>query len=251
LKEKLYKRIKQKKSKKLSSEFISNYIGKINPQLSKLPFRQLLHVLIPPAEREKKEYTNKITLSNAMILAAEEELKGLADQDLIVYKGGSVSIREYLNALKEIPLGHRPRFNSVRQFSNQIGIWERDNLLFERAVNLDLDENEQVQKEIHSFKAEQSYYYYLNELMETMSIPHFVFNYFQVSEESRFKAPQHPLSGFFNLETWRWWRAEIDLRLHLRRENPSIWINHKLLEQENNRIDWSSRIRMFMVRKPS
>jgi hypothetical protein len=238
LKEKLYKRIAEKKSRKLSNEFVLDYIGQFNPQLTKLPFRQLLHVLVPPAEREKKEYTNKITLSDAMILAAEEDLSELADQDLIVYKDGSVSIREYLTALKEIPLGHRPKFNSAQQLSNQINVWERDNLLLKRAVDLDLDENEQVQKELHTFKSEQSYYYYLNGIRETMLIPHFVFNYFQISEESRFKAPDHPLAGFFNLETWRWWRAEINLRLELRRKNPSIWINQKLLEQEEKQVKW-------------
>ena len=142
----------------MSNEFITNYIGGLNPQLNKLPFRQLLFVLVPPAEREKKKYTNKITLSDALILAAEEDLSELADQELIKYEGGSVSIGNYLKAIKEIPLGHRPKFNSARQFSNQIGIWERNNLLLEKAINLNLQENVQVLKEINQFKAEQSYY---------------------------------------------------------------------------------------------
>jgi len=245
------KRLKNRKSRKLSNEFITNYIGGLNPQLNKLPFRQLLFVLVPPAEREKKEYTNKITFSDALILAAEEDLSELSDQELIKYEGGSVSIGNYLKAIKEIPLGHRPKFNSARQFSNQIGIWERNNLLLEKAINLNLQENVQVLKEINQFKAEQSYYYYLNEILDNMSIPHFVFNYFLISEKSRFKAPEHPLAGFFNLETWRWWRAEKNLHKKLRSENPSIWINQKLLEQENKHIDWGNQLRMFMVRKPS
>ena len=114
-----------------------------------------------------------------------------------------------------------------------------------------MDENEQVLKELHSFQAEQSYYHYFNALLENMAIPHFVYNYFHLSAESRSNAPQHPLSSFFNLETWRWWRAELNLRQELRIDKPSIWINYELLQQENNHIDWGNRLRMFMVRKPS
>jgi hypothetical protein len=251
MKEKLYKRIENRKKRKLSNEFITNYIGGLNPQLNKLPFRQLLFVVVPPAEREKKEYTSKIIISDGLITAAETDLSDLADQELIKYKGGSVSIRDYLNALREVPLGHRPRFNSARQFSIQIGIWERDNLLLERAIKLNLDENEQVLKEIHEFMAEQSYYYYHKQILENLDMPFFIYNYFQLSEETRFKVPKHPLAGFHNLEEWRWWRAQKDLHQILRNENPTIWINQKLLEQENKHIDWNHQIRMFMVRKPS
>jgi hypothetical protein len=251
LKEKLYKRIKNRKSRKLSNEFISNYVGQLNPQLNKVPFRQLLYVLVPPAEREKKEYTSKISLSDALIISAETDLSELADQELINYKNGAVSIRSYLNALKNVPLGHRPRFSNARQFSNQIGIWQRDNLLLEKAITLELDENAQVLKELKSFVAEQSYYYYLNNILDNSDIPFFAFNYFRLSEESRFKNPKHPLARFHNLEQWRWWRAQQDLHQMLRSNNPSIWINKKLLERENNNIDWGNQIRMIMVRKPS
>jgi hypothetical protein len=154
-------------------------------------------------------------------------------------------------AMKNIPLGQRPRFNSARQFSNQIGIWQRDNLLFEKAIKLKLDENVQVLKEIYSFKAEQSYYYYLNSLLDNLNPPSFVIDYFQLSEEDRFRTSYHPLSGFQNLEAWKWWRAQQDLHQLLRNQNPTIWINPKLLEKENNRIEWGNQIRMFMFRKPS
>jgi hypothetical protein len=251
MREKLQKRIEKRKSRKLSNEFITNYIGGLNPQLNQLPFRHLLFALVPRAEREKKEYTNKILLSDALITAAEAELVDLADLELISFKDGSVSIRKYLMAMKNIPLGQRPRFNSARQFSNQIGIWQRDNLLFEKAIKLKLDENVQVLKEIYSFKAEQSYYYYLNSLLDNLNPPSFVIDYFQLSEEDRFRTSYHPLSGFQNLEAWKWWRAQQDLHQLLRNQNPTIWINQKLLEKENNRIEWGNQIRMFMFRKPS
>jgi hypothetical protein len=251
LKPKLKKLITKKKSRILSNKYISNYLGELNLKLNKLSFRQLLHVLVPPEGREKKEYTNRITVSDAMIIAAEEDLSDLADQDLITYNKGSVSIREYLHALMEIPSKHRPRFNNAQQFADQISEWERDNLVLEKAVELNLDENHQVQKEISAFKRKQSYNHYFNKLIENMPIPNFVYNYFQLPEESRWQATQHPLYGFYNLETWRKWRTELNLRLELRSEKPSIKINYKLLEQENKDIDWENQSRMFKVRKPA
>jgi hypothetical protein len=114
-----------------------------------------------------------------------------------------------------------------------------------------LQDNEQVRKELYAFQAEQSYHYYLNEILDNLQIPYFVFNYFQLPQKSRFKAKEHPLARFFNLEHWRWWRAAKNLHEELRSEDPTIWINHKMLEQENNHIEWNNRVRMFMVRKPS
>ena len=238
LKSKLAKRIVNKKNRKLSNEYVSNQLTILNITLNKLPFHKLLQVLIPPGERENKEYLNKIIVSDPMILAAEEDLSDIADQNLVTYNGGSVSIREYLNALREIPLSYRPSFNTAQQFLSQFSIWVRDNLLFEKAIDLNLEEKSQVQKELNEFIAKQSYKFYFNRLIEKMPIPHFVYNYFHLSAESRSNAPQHPLSGFFNLETWRWWRAELNLRQELRIDSPTIWINDKLLQKEEKQIKW-------------
>ncbi len=251
LKPQLYKRIKNRKTRKLSNEFITNYVGELNPQLDKDSFRYLLFVIVPSTELEKKEYSYKILLTDGLITAAYEELDEHVDKVLISYQGGTVTIRQFLDAMQDIPMGHRPEFKSVRQLSNQIGIWQRDNLLLEKAIALNLDENEQVIKEINEFKAEHSYYYYHNQIRDNSRIPFFVVNYFQLSSEARAKAQHHPLARFHNLEDWRWWKAQQDLHQLLREDNPTIWINQTLLEQENTDIDWNHQIRMFMVRKPS
>jgi parvulin-like peptidyl-prolyl isomerase len=179
--EKISKILKNRKSRKLASNFISNYIGELNPQLNKQPFRQLLYALVPLAEREKTEYTNKIALSDGLIKIAGQKLNDVLEQPLISSKDGSVSTKEYLDAMTKIPLGHRPEFSSARQFSNQIGIWIRDNLLLDEAFKLNLDENYQVVKEINEFKAEQSYYYYHNQIRENLEIPLAVNNYFKTA----------------------------------------------------------------------
>jgi hypothetical protein len=127
----------------------------------------------------------------------------------------------------------------------------RDNLLLKKALKLNLDKNEQVLKELDKFMAEQSYDFYHNKVLDKLDMPFFVYNYFQISKESRLKAPDHPLARFHNLEDWRWWRAQRDLHKSLRDDKPDIWINQKLLRQENNHIDWNYQIRLFMVLKPS
>jgi hypothetical protein len=249
--EKISKLIKNRKSRALASNFISEYIGELNPQLNQEPFRQLLYALVPLAEREKTEYTNKIVLSDGLIQIAGQDLNEVLEQALITSRDGSVSIKEYLDAMRKTPVGHRPKFSSAKQFSNQIGIWIRDNLLLEKANGLNLDDNDQVVNEIKEFKAEQSFYYYHTHIRESLEIPLYVDKYFKTPGEVRNKIQDHTLSRFHNLEDWRWWRVQKDLHKILRGENPAIWINQKLLEQENNQIDWDHRVRMFMVRKPS
>ena len=249
--EKMYKRVRMKKNKKAANRYISKTIGELNPQLNDHGFRLILYAAVPSAEREKNTYTNKILLSDGIISAIEQELKEDINKELITYREGNVSLKQFLDAMKEIPLGHRPKFNSARQFSNQIGIWIRDELLIEKATSQGFDDDDQVLKEIYEFKAEQSYYYYHYQLKDELETPPKIIKYFDTANENRIKNQNRQLSHFHNLEEWRWWRVQKDLHQMLRAENPDIWINDELLKQENLHIDWNNQIRMFMVRNPS
>jgi hypothetical protein len=211
----------------------------------------MLYAVVPAAEREKTTYTNKILLSDGIISALKQALNDDVNKELLTYSEGSITIKQFLEAMKEIPLGYRPKFNSARQFSNQIGIWIRDNLLLEKAVALDLDQDKQVLKEIEEFKAEQSYYYYHHHLKDELETPPEIIKYFETANVNRFKNKNHRLIRFYTLEEWRWWRVQKDLHQMLRTEDPAIWINSELLKQENHKVDWNNQIRMFTVRNPS
>ena len=245
------RRIKQKKQRELSSRFIKSYLGRINPQPDPAIFRQLLHVLVPVNEREKKDYDHKITFTGFYINKAENQLANSLEEPLVKYSGGYITLVEYLNSLKRMPVGNRPRFQNARQFSNQIGIWVRDKLLLQKAEEYNFLENEQVLAEIDDFQAEQSYYYYLNIELEQITVPEKINQYFESKYRSEFVKIHRKLSHFHTLQEWKWWEAERRLQQNLKKDSPAIWINDIKLKEENAHIDWHNRIRMFMVRKPS
>lgn len=245
------RRIRQKKQSELSSRFINSYIGKMNPQPVTETFKQLLYVLVAPNQREKKEYDQNITVTDFLIDKAENVLSPSLNQSLIRYQNGSITLGEYLDGLKNMPQGNRPRFRSARQLSDQIGVWVRDRLLLQKADEYDFLENEKVQAEINDFKAEQSYYYYLNIEFEQVVIPERIDRYFKSTNRTKFAGLHRKLSHFHGLQEWKWWRAERTLHQKLRQNNLPIWINEQKLEPENKTINWQNRIRMFMIRKPS
>ncbi len=250
-KESIRKKLNQKKSRENSVEYIKNYIGEINPQLNPSTFRYLLYCLVSPAEREKKTYSFKITITDFLVNKAETELVHYLENPLIEYYGGQISLADYLLALQDIPLGNRPRFNSARQFSNQIGIWIRDELLIKKADEHNLETNRTILREISDFQAEHSYYHYITIEKENLIVPESIKLYFLSKDRRKLAAEHRKFSHFHGLEEWRWWQAEKRVHKKLRLDNSPIWINYKKLENENNTIDWNNRIRMFMLRNPS
>ena len=210
----------------------------------------LLNSLVPASEREKSEYSRKIMITNSVLDQLKTNLPEYASEELISYIGGKVALGDYLDAMKNVPVGNRPAFKNPRQLSNQIGIWMRDELLNKEAVARNLDTQLQVQNEINDFVNQQSYFYYLNEIKDKLVIPEAVQEYYLAQDRSKL-TQKKVLGRHHTLEEWKFWQAERDLHKELRRPNIDIWIDEELLRLENDKIDWDGRIRMFMIRKPS
>lgn len=246
----LEKKIHQRKGKKLAREFINEYIGKMNPQPDRQTFMLLLNSTVPPGEREKSEYSQKIIFTNSLLDQLKTELSRYDSEELISYIGGKVTLGEYLESMRNVPVSNRPAFKSPRQLSNQIGIWMRDELLYKEAAARNLDTQQRVQKEIHEFVNQQSYFYYLNDIKDKLIIPEAIQEYFLAQDRSKLTTKE-VLGRHHTLEEWKFWQAERDLHKELRRKNIDIWIDEEMLRLENDKIDWDGRIRMFMIRKPS
>lgn len=246
----LFKRIKRKKSKKLSKEYITRYIGKLNPQPNPNTFRKFWTAIIPKNELEKVRISFKINFTNELIKRAFVNCREFIQEPLIEYKGGNITLKKYLDSIYEIPIGNRPRFQSPRELSNQIGIWVRDELLMEKANMLDLDEHEKVTEEVQKYIEEQSYYYYLQNEINNLSIPNSIKEYYNAPIKERHKYSKK-LNKHHTIEEWKWWKAEKILHSKLMNSPQKVRIDTTLLQAESKKIDWNRSIRLFMTRKPS
>lgn len=245
----LEKWLRRKKSLEQSRIYISQTIGRINPQPDKKLFMKIWFV-IQNSGPEKLQLQAPKLLDDRLIQKLKNALNGDLNVPFIHFKGGSVSLGEFLALLEQIPQTQRPRFKTPKDFSNQLAKIFRDDFLFKKAEKLGLENDPQVQKEWQRFKEEQLYYYFVQQITDTLKVPDAVAHYFK-TKASKIPADFPEVSRFNTLQEWRWFNAEQRLHQQLRAQKPKIEINLEKLRKENKRINWDRRIRMFMIRKPS
>lgn len=244
----LQKQLKQRKSAELAGNFISSFMKDLNPQ-PVLPTFRLLWSALAWENPESRRLASPRLFDNRLIATVTRRMRHHLDEPLIQMRNGKMTVREYLRALKEIPLSNRPRFRTPRQLSNQMGVYIRDQLLLIEARRNGLQHHPRVMREVREFLEEQSYYHYLRVELDSLKIPGWVKRYFAKKDTTQVR--RHPaLTKFHTLQEWSWWRAERNLHSRLRAPEPDIFIDEQKLRLENKQIDWGSRIRMFAVRKP-
>ncbi|GAB4366676.1 MAG: hypothetical protein Kow0042_06720 [Calditrichia bacterium] len=247
--EALVKKVKRQKSRALAREFIADFIGNLNPQ----PVPETLRLLwsaITFAEEKNQPAASAYILHDGLVQQIENRLGQELDAPLIRHRQGEISLKEYLEELRNIPESNRPRFRTPKQLSNKIGVWVRDKFLLAEARRRGLEKNSRVLQEVQEFTREQSYGYFLNHVVDTLQVPRKVGEYFQKRDREILKL--YPsLERFHTLQQWKWWTAERHLRHWLRAGGVNIEINTALLRQENRRIDWRNRIPMIIIRKPA
>jgi foldase protein PrsA len=247
----LEKRIKRKKSRRLANEYIAHFMKDVNPQPVPQNFRLLWNAVVPSTESENSVLTFNLMFSDDLIQKAIENLGSGLEKPLVQYHGGTVSIKEYLDALKnEFPVSNRPRFRIRQQLSNHIGIWVRDRFLYREAKRDGLQNHPRVQQDVTEFINRQSYLYFLQKEVEGLEVPENIELYFNTKDKSILK--EYPeLPKFHTLQEWIWTKAERQLHQNLKSIEAKIEIDSKKLQEESKQINWNKRIRMFAIRKPS
>lgn len=246
----LFKKIKSQKSQALSADYIKSYIGKLNPQLDPVLFKKFWSMVIPPNEKESVKLNRKMEITQSVIDKVRLLMKNELKSPLINYNTGLILLGDFLSGLEKIPVSHVITFQTKHDLSNQIGKWIRDELLIEEALKEGLDEDSRVLNETSRFMEEQSYYYYQSLVSDTMHIPAKVLDYYS-PENSLTKNLNPSLARFHTLQEWKFEYSKKLLHEDLKKMNPTIIIDKKILQQENENVNWDNKIRMFMIRKPS
>ncbi|MBN2426614.1 MAG: peptidylprolyl isomerase [Calditrichaceae bacterium] len=243
----LENKIKRNRGKSLGNEYVRSIMQKNNPQPDENGFLSLWRMV---TKNTDKTALPVLTTINPEIMESESDrLKQNLNNPLIIDKNGAVSIGEFLESMKSVPVGHRPEFRTMRELSDQIAVWHRDNILYDKALNKGIQNSDPVQNEVRRFIEEQSFNYYLQDLLQVIEIPSEVRAFYETKDISLTK--KYPLlKKVHTIQEYRYHLAQEKLIKEFLKPVEKISINYKLLEEENLRINWNRRIRMFMVRKP-
>ena len=240
--------LRQKKGLQRSREYIQRTIGRLNPQPDTRLFVLMWTQLTGKNNVESFKSQRPITLDDRFLSRFEFGLKPYLNQAFIHHKGGHVTLAEFVKAMRQVPVSQRPTFRTAHELSMQIAKWFRDEYLFREAQKEDLENDAQVKKDVQRFNEQEIYYYYVNQIADTLRIPAFVQNYFK---QKNHRNPPKELRHFNTLQEWKWSRAQRILHNKLKRLPVKVEINLPALKEENKKIDWQGKVRMFMVRKPS
>jgi hypothetical protein len=244
----LEKKIRQRQSRQLSSQFIADYIGKYNPQPDPGMFRFLWQQVVPLSQQENKILPMAVELNDDLIRRIQQNYSGYLDKALINYKDGSFSLAAYFTAVRQMPYGNRPRFTSAGQLANQLGNWVRDELLLDEAKKRNLERNPRVLAEVRSVLQQQFYDLFVEQEIMSMLIPDSIQAYFKLTSRAH-GGMNKTLSRFHTLQEWCRVEAEKNLQDTLRTRQPRVWIDRDKIWQEAGNINWDRHIRMFMVRR--
>lgn len=242
----LSRKIFSRKSREFARDYVAEYVGKkFNPQPDPKVFQKLWRAVTRETEAERSlHYT--VTFTNEMIKQLKWQLGENLQEPLITYKGGSITLGEYLESMSKIPMGNRPRVRTRGDLSHKLAVWVRDELLLREAFKRRLDRHPTVRKEVQQFMEKQLYFLYLQQVLMKIDIPQEVTDYF-----SKVPRPANAaLRKFHTLQEWKWWKAERELMDKLRLLSVEVKIDSTLLREENRQIDWQSRIRLIAFPRP-
>ncbi len=240
--------LRQQKGLQLSRKYIAETIGKLNPQPDAAIFVLMWKQLTGKNNVETFKSTRPISLDDRYLDRFEYRLKPYLNKAFIHYKGGHVTLGEFVKAMRRVPAGQRPVFYTAHELSLQIAKWFRDEFLFRKAQKEGLANDPQVQKDVRRFEEQQLYYYYVNQIADTLSVPANVAEFFKSKIH---KSIPGNLKHFNTLQEWKWSQAQRILHNKLKKLPIKVEVNMPVLKQESKTIDWQGKVRMFMVRKPS
>ena len=240
--------LRRKKGLRLSRRYVKETIGKLNPQPDARLFMIIWKTITGTDDPEHLKSEHLLALDDRSLKRIEKQLRPYLNQPFIHYKGGHITLGNFIKAMYEVPLSQRPEFRTPHELSLQVARWFRDMFLYEQAKKAGMADDPQVKKEVRRFEEEQLYYYYVNQIADTLRVPDYVLHYFK-SKNPRQQV--NNLKHFNTLQEWKWSRAQRILHDSLKKLPEKVEVNLPLLQKESRNIDWQGNVRMFMVRKPS
>ncbi len=141
---KIRKVIYDRKAQLISHNYIYGLMKeqavKINPRTFAALTEQFSRII----ENKKTDAALPVYVNNRELKTTETNLRDIADEVLVTYKTGQLTVREFIGGLLNMPAGMRPQVKLAPQLKKAIGIAVRNLYLAKRAYRQGLDQTPEV-----------------------------------------------------------------------------------------------------------
>ena len=146
-KNRIRKVIFDRKAGKLANQYIKNIMQDKDLQLNPPVFYSLSNELSKIVKNKYSEDPLPIYINNLEINTTRNSLQDILQEVLINYKGGQLTVGEFLSNLNGMPPNLRPRVNIAPQLKDAIGVMVRNKFLVQYAAEMGLDKKPAVLRE--------------------------------------------------------------------------------------------------------
>ncbi|RMF57827.1 MAG: hypothetical protein D6748_10305 [Calditrichaeota bacterium] len=159
-KSKIRKVIFERHARKLSDQYIYNLLKDKKIEINPTVFFALSEKFSEIVQPKTSQTPLTIHLTNAELKNTRTELKDMANEVLVTFKDGHLTVKEFLQILWDLPAPMRPQVNMAQQLKKAIAVTVRNLYLVKEAYRRGLDTHPVVQYEtLHQSDALLSRYY--------------------------------------------------------------------------------------------
>lgn len=169
-KSKIQKVIFERRARQISDEYIYEMLSKQEVKISPPIFYALAEQFSRIVHNKSTGQPFPIYLSNSELKTAQSNLKDIADEVLVTFKGGQFTVEEFLRKLWDVPAGMRPQVNMAPQLKKAIAVTVRNRYLAQEAYQQGLDKLSQVQYEVEAQNDEVLSRYYIRKLRDKITV---------------------------------------------------------------------------------
>jgi peptidyl-prolyl cis-trans isomerase C len=147
-KNRIRKVIYDRKAGKIANSYIKNMMKDKNLKLNPPIFYALSNELSKIVKNKYSEDPLPIYINDQEINTTQNHLQEILPEVLITYKDGQMTAGDFLMNLNGMPPNLRPRVNMAPQLKNAIGVMVRNKFLAKQAMEMGLEKNPEVIREI-------------------------------------------------------------------------------------------------------
>jgi hypothetical protein len=147
-KNRIRKVIYDRKAGKIANSYIKDLMKDKNLKMNPPIFYALSNELSKIVKNKYSEDPLPIYINDQEINTTQNHLQEILPEVLITYKDGQMTAGDFLMNLNGMPPNLRPRVNMAPQLKNAIGVMVRNKFLAKQAMEMGLEKNPEVIREI-------------------------------------------------------------------------------------------------------
>jgi peptidyl-prolyl cis-trans isomerase C len=148
----LEKTIRKRKQDSLAHEYIKDFMQPKNVRMKGPTFALLCSLFVKTEPEQKQKLPNLPPRLLDPEINILQNLETHNNDVLITFDGGRWTIADFIQIVKSLPVGERPRLSSRKIFENDIGIVVRDEFLAKEAYRRRLQNRPNVRKEVNEWQ---------------------------------------------------------------------------------------------------